>query len=171
MDPEERYLLVLPMVRMQRVQTLTRNSTPSTVRRLRWMFALNARFVCRFEKLTLCPNDLVLPQSSHVPAMIMFPFCCQRLPALVLPSCAARSVSLDANGLELSTGAYAFGGSRATKTALSSERYINGYLEYHPVTGQAMPSEIVSPVAIRAIRVYPAARGSAGVFISLRSRS
>src|SRR6478736_3654860 len=74
MDPEERYLLVLPMVRMQRVQTLTRNSTPSTVRRLRWIFALNARFVCRFEKLTLCPNDLVLPQRSHVPAMIHVPF-------------------------------------------------------------------------------------------------
>src|SRR6478735_5231769 len=127
------------MVRMQRVQTLTRISTLPTVRRLRWIFALNARLVCRFEKLTLCPNDFVLPQRSHVPAMIHIPFCCQRLPALVLPSCAARHVSPDTNGLELSTGACAFGGSRATKTALSSERPINGYLEYHPVTGRTTP--------------------------------
>ena len=94
----------------------------------------------------------------------MFPFCCQRLPALVLPSSAARRVSPDTNGLELSTGAFAFGGSRATKTALSSERYINGYLEYHPMESQTIAFCDWIPVARLAKRVYPAAIGEAAKF-------
>ena len=45
---------------------------------------------------------------------------------LCVQSCAARRVSPDTNGLEESTGAAALGASRATKTAHSRERSING---------------------------------------------
>ena len=41
---------------------------PSMTTTLDWMFGLNMRFVRRLEKLTLWPNLVVLPQTSHLPA-------------------------------------------------------------------------------------------------------
>ncbi len=62
------------IVRTQRVQMLTRIVTPSSVKRFLCTFGLNDRFVRRFEKLTLCPKTLVLPQTSHFPATAGLPF-------------------------------------------------------------------------------------------------
>jgi hypothetical protein len=59
---------VLTIVRRQPVQTFLRLATPSMTTTLDWMFGLNMRFVRRLEKLTLCPNLVVLPQTSHLPA-------------------------------------------------------------------------------------------------------
>ena len=59
---------VLTIVRRQPVQTFLRFATPSMTTTLDWMFGLNMRFVRRFEKLTLWPNLVVLPQTSHLPA-------------------------------------------------------------------------------------------------------
>ena len=59
---------VLTIVRRQPVQTFLRFATPSMTTTLDWMFGLNKRFVRRFEKLTLWPNLVVLPQTSHLPA-------------------------------------------------------------------------------------------------------
>ena len=54
-------------VRMQRVQTLTRFETPLMTITFDCTFGLNIRLVRRFEKLTLWPNTVVLPQTSHLP--------------------------------------------------------------------------------------------------------
>ena len=59
---------VLTIVRRQPVQTFLRFATPSMTNTLDWMFGLNMRFVRRLEKLTLWPNLVVLPQTSHLPA-------------------------------------------------------------------------------------------------------
>ena len=59
---------VLTIVRRQPVQTFLRLATPSMTSTLDWMFGLNMRFVRRLEKLTLWPNFVVLPQTSHLPA-------------------------------------------------------------------------------------------------------
>jgi hypothetical protein len=59
---------VLTIVRRQLVQTFLRFATPSITTTLDWMFGLNMRFVRRLEKLTLWPNLVVLPQTSHLPA-------------------------------------------------------------------------------------------------------
>src|SRR5215208_8332507 len=59
---------VLTIVRRQPVQTFLRFATPSMTTTLDWMFGLNMRFVRRLEKLTLWPNLVVLPQTSHLPA-------------------------------------------------------------------------------------------------------
>ena len=59
---------VLTIVRRQPVQTFLRLATPSMTTTLDWMFGLNMRFVRRLEKLTLWPNLVVLPQTSHLPA-------------------------------------------------------------------------------------------------------
>ena len=59
---------VLTIVRRQPVQTFLRFATPSMATTLDWMFGLNMRFVRRLEKLTLWPNFVVLPQTSHLPA-------------------------------------------------------------------------------------------------------
>jgi hypothetical protein len=64
----------LLIVRTQRVQTLTRKVTPSSVKRRLWTFGLNERLVRRLEKLTLCPNVVVFPQTSHFPATAGLPF-------------------------------------------------------------------------------------------------
>ena len=59
---------VLTIVRRHPVQTFLRFATPSMTTTLDWMFGLNMRFVRRLEKLTLWPNLVVLPQTSHLPA-------------------------------------------------------------------------------------------------------
>ena len=59
---------VLTIVRRHPVQTFLRFATPSMTSTLDWIFGLNMRFVRRLEKLTLWPNLVVLPQTSHLPA-------------------------------------------------------------------------------------------------------
>ena len=59
---------VLTIVRRQPVQTFLRFATPLMTRTLDCIFGLNMRFVRRLEKLTLWPNDVDLPQTSHLPA-------------------------------------------------------------------------------------------------------
>jgi len=59
---------VLTIVRRQLVQTFRRFATPSITSTLVWIFGLNMRFVRRLEKLTLWPNVVVLPHTSHLPA-------------------------------------------------------------------------------------------------------
>ena len=59
---------VLTIVRRQPVQTFRRLATPLMTRTLDWIFGLNMRFVRRLEKLTLWPNVVDLPQTSHLPA-------------------------------------------------------------------------------------------------------
>ena len=61
-------------VRMQRVQTLTRFETPLMTITFDCTFGLNIRLVRRFEKLTLWPNTVVLPQTSHLPLTPSLPF-------------------------------------------------------------------------------------------------
>ena len=58
------------MVRRQPVQTFRRFDTPSMTITRDWIFGLNMRFVRRLEKLTLWPNFVVLPQTSHLPATL-----------------------------------------------------------------------------------------------------
>lgn len=53
---------------------MIRTATPSRTKRFLCTFGLNERFVRRFEKLTLCPNVLVFPQTSHFPATAGLPF-------------------------------------------------------------------------------------------------
>jgi hypothetical protein len=52
---------------MQRVQADTRVGRSLISRTAFWTFGRNARFVFRFEWLTLCPNVTVLPQISQRP--------------------------------------------------------------------------------------------------------
>ena len=56
------------MVRRHCVQTFCRLATPSTTIIRDCTLGLNNRFVRRLEKLTLRPNLVVLPQTSHLPA-------------------------------------------------------------------------------------------------------
>jgi hypothetical protein len=59
---------VFTIVRRHWVQTFCRLATPSTTIIRDCTFGLNNRFVRRLEKLTLRPNLVVLPQTSHLPA-------------------------------------------------------------------------------------------------------
>jgi hypothetical protein len=60
---------------MQRVQMFKRFISPLITMCFLCTFGRKSRFVRRFEKLTLCPNDFVLPQTSHCPATEGLPFC------------------------------------------------------------------------------------------------
>ena len=55
--------------RRQRVQTLTRLTSPSTTARTRWMFGFQERFVFRWEWLTLLPDSSPFAQNSQTFAM------------------------------------------------------------------------------------------------------
>ena len=66
------------MVRMQRVQALTRLSVPLTMMWVRWMLGRKTRLVFLCEKLTLLPACRVFPQISHI-ATIELPFTRARL--------------------------------------------------------------------------------------------
>ncbi len=63
----------LSSVRKHRVQMLSRTLSPFTVMRFFWTFARKSRFVRRFEKLTLLPNVLALPHTSHFPDTTILP--------------------------------------------------------------------------------------------------
>src|SRR5215208_1363942 len=84
---------VLTIVRRQPVQTFLRFATPSMTTTLDWMFGLNMRFVRRLEKLTLWPNLVVLPQTSHLPATSRFlPLLCPSTgPGLCFAHSASRN--------------------------------------------------------------------------------
>lgn len=58
---------------MQRVHMLTCFVSPLTTTLRRWIFGSNRRLVRRFEKLTLCPKVVALPQTSHFPATVADP--------------------------------------------------------------------------------------------------
>ncbi len=61
------------------MQTFRRFDTPLTTITRDWIFGLNMRFVRRLEKLTLWPNLVVLPQTSHLPATLgILPLSCPR---------------------------------------------------------------------------------------------
>jgi hypothetical protein len=94
---------VLTIVRRQPVQTFLRFATPSMTTTLDWMFGLNMRFVRRFEKLTLWPNLVVLPQTSHLPATSRFlPLWCPSTgPGLCFVDSASRNPNAGAQNFGL----------------------------------------------------------------------
>lgn len=54
------------------MHTFSRLDTPLITTTRDCTFGLNMRFVRRLEKLTLRPNWVVLPQTSHLPATVRF---------------------------------------------------------------------------------------------------
>lgn len=54
------------------MHTFIRLDTPLITTTRDCTFGLNMRFVRRLEKLTLRPNWVVLPQTSHLPATVRF---------------------------------------------------------------------------------------------------
>jgi hypothetical protein len=60
------YARVILPERRQRVQTLTRFTSPSTIARTDWMLGFHAALVWRLEWLTLLPLITPLPQTSQI---------------------------------------------------------------------------------------------------------